>query len=65
MHAKGHFILGCARERFGVAELLVGSGVDCVEGIQHEAPVCWGDAGGILDVEDGIAGGSERDAGVA
>ena len=62
LHAEGHFVLGDAGVGFRVAGLLELFLVEGVEAIEHLAAEIAGDAGGIGEVEDRIALGTERDA---
>ena len=63
LHAEGHFVLGDAGLDFGVADAGVVEVVEFAEGVEHGAAVGGVNAGGIFDVEDGVALAAEGDAG--
>ncbi len=64
LHAERHFVLLDASVGLGVGDFLVGDFVEGVDAIEGFAADGGGDARGIVDVEDGVASGTEGDAGV-
>ena len=64
LHAEGHFVLLDAGVGLGVGDFLVGDFVEGVDAVEGFAADGGGDAWGVVDVEDGVASGTEGDAGV-
>ena len=62
LHAEGHFEGVDAALDFGVADRVEAFLVEAVDGVDGGALGVAGDAFGIGEVEDGIAGGAELDA---
>ncbi len=65
LHAERHLVLGDPGLDFGITEGAMMPVVQFIEGIEHVTSVGGQDAGRVLEVEDGIAGAAEGDAGVA
>jgi hypothetical protein len=64
LHAERHFVLGDAGLRFGIVQLFELFLVQFAERVEHGAAAGGGDAGRILNVENGIADVTEGDSGV-
>ena len=62
LHAEGHFELLDAGMSFGIAHQLVIHFIERLQAIELTAAQVPGDAGGVVDEEDGIAAGAEADA---
>ena len=62
LHAKGHFVLGDARFDFRIAFLLQRQAVHLPKAIEHGAATVARHAGGVIEVEYGIAGGAQLHA---
>ncbi len=65
LHAERHLVLGDPGLDFRITEGPMMPVVQFIEGIEHVTSVGGEDAGRVLEVEDGIAGAAEGDAGVA